>query len=207
MLVDLIGEQKLEALVRQARREIMVLHQGETVAAPVLDAARRGVRVRCVVPAGMRGDWPELVVRMAGTVPSSLYVFDRCTALVPAEEWVMLRDQGSVGLLCELFERVWSGALPAGWCGLTELQLTAIRLLADGHTDDAIAVRLGVSPRTVRRTVSELIERLGARGRFQAGAHAVRAGWLPVRPTTTPQRQFHCIPKNLVAAQGKPRLS
>ncbi|MET8624763.1 helix-turn-helix transcriptional regulator, partial [Kitasatospora sp. NPDC004669] len=51
-------------------------------------------------------------------------------------------------------------------------------LLADGHTDDAIAKRLGVSPRTARRIATDLMERLSARSRFQAGALAAKAGWL-----------------------------
>jgi DNA-binding CsgD family transcriptional regulator len=62
--------------------------------------------------------------------------------------------------------------------GLTGLQAAAVQLLAAGHTDDAIARRLGVSPRTARRIANTLMARLGARGRFQAGVHAVRAGWL-----------------------------
>lgn len=46
-------------------------------------------------------------------------------------------------------------------------------------TDDAIAKRLGVSPRTARRVANDMMERLGARSRFQAGALAVQHGWLP----------------------------
>lgn len=53
-----------------------------------------------------------------------------------------------------------------------------ITLLTAGMTDDAIARRLGVSARTVQRRVSELMESLGARTRFQAGAQAVRRGLL-----------------------------
>ncbi|MET8630960.1 LuxR C-terminal-related transcriptional regulator, partial [Kitasatospora sp. NPDC004669] len=49
---------------------------------------------------------------------------------------------------------------------------------ADGHTDDAIAKRLGVSPRTARRIATDLMERLNARSRFQAGVRATQAGWL-----------------------------
>jgi DNA-binding CsgD family transcriptional regulator len=53
-----------------------------------------------------------------------------------------------------------------------------LTLLTAGMTDDAIARRLGVSARTVQRRVSELMENLGARTRFQAGAQAVRRGLL-----------------------------
>lgn len=66
--------------------------------------------------------------------------------------------------------------------GLTAQQVAAVRLLSEGHTDDAIAKRLGVSSRTARRIANELMERLGARSRFEAGVRAVQEGWLPARP-------------------------
>lgn len=51
-------------------------------------------------------------------------------------------------------------------------------MLAGGLTDEAMARKLGLSERTVRRLVSEPTERLGAASRFQAGVCAVRLGWL-----------------------------
>lgn len=42
-------------------------------------------------------------------------------------------------------------------------------MLTTGATDAAIARRLGVSERTVQRDVRDLLGRLGARTRFQAG--------------------------------------
>ncbi|GAA3135976.1 hypothetical protein GCM10010521_22600 [Streptomyces rameus] len=39
--------------------------------------------------------------------------------------------------------------------------------------------RLGVSPRTAHRIAADLMERLEARSRFEAGVHAVQDGWLP----------------------------
>jgi DNA-binding CsgD family transcriptional regulator len=53
-----------------------------------------------------------------------------------------------------------------------------LTLLTAGMTDDGIARQLGVSARTVQRRVSELMESLGARNRFQAGVQAVRRGLL-----------------------------
>lgn len=49
-----------------------------------------------------------------------------------------------------------------------------LQLLAQGCTDEAVARNLGVSLRTVRRTTADLMERLGARSRFQAGLKAAR---------------------------------
>lgn len=187
MLTDRMAarlSEQVAVFARQARYEIVALRPAETIAGPVLDAAGRGVRVRCVVPAGTLGQWLGVPVRYAAGLPGVLYVFDRRTALVAAadEGSVLLRDRGSVALLCELFERMWCGAAPPGLDGLTEQEAAAVRLLADGHTDDGIAKRLGVSSRTARRIVTGLIGRLEARGRFQAGVYAVWAGWLADRP-------------------------
>ncbi|WP_223268058.1 helix-turn-helix domain-containing protein [Streptosporangium nondiastaticum] len=72
----------------------------------------------------------------------------------------------------------------AGLCladGLAGQEEATVRLLAEGRTDEAIAKRLGVSRRTARRIATGLMERLGARSRFQVGVLAVQAGWLPTR--------------------------
>jgi DNA-binding NarL/FixJ family response regulator len=53
-----------------------------------------------------------------------------------------------------------------------------IDLLASGARDEQIAGVLGISLRTVRRRVAELLTELDASSRFQAGAEAVRRGRL-----------------------------
>ncbi|MFD0508144.1 response regulator transcription factor [Streptomyces chiangmaiensis] len=53
-----------------------------------------------------------------------------------------------------------------------------LRLLGQGLTDQAIAVRLGVSHRTAQRFAASLMEKLGARSRFEAGFKAAARGWL-----------------------------
>jgi DNA-binding NarL/FixJ family response regulator len=57
-----------------------------------------------------------------------------------------------------------------------------VRLLASGLTDEAIARKLGLSDRTVRRIVAELMQQVGAESRFQAGVKMVRLGWLDDEP-------------------------
>lgn len=51
-------------------------------------------------------------------------------------------------------------------------------LLATGLTDERIAAHLGLGLRTVQRRVRALMDRLGARNRFQAGLQAARRGLL-----------------------------
>ena len=53
-----------------------------------------------------------------------------------------------------------------------------LTMLSAGMTDEAIARQLGVSARTVQRRISDLMETLGSRNRFQAGVQAVRHGLL-----------------------------
>lgn len=58
--------------------------------------------------------------------------------------------------------------------------------LLTGATDVTASARLGMSPRTFSRRVSELLECLGVLSRFQAGVAAVNNGWVAprgVRPT------------------------
>lgn len=50
--------------------------------------------------------------------------------------------------------------------------------LASGAKDEHIARTLGLSLRTVRRRIAALMSDLGVDTRFQAGAEAVRRGWL-----------------------------
>ncbi|MFH8492087.1 response regulator transcription factor [Streptomyces longisporoflavus] len=61
---------------------------------------------------------------------------------------------------------------------LSSTERALLRLAAEGCTDAAAASRLHVSHRTARRMMAALMERLGARSRFEAGVKAVRLGWL-----------------------------
>ncbi|MGO4460338.1 response regulator transcription factor [Streptomyces sp. M-16] len=56
------------------------------------------------------------------------------------------------------------------------MKRTILVMLAKGIKDDTIGRRLGISLRTCRRHVSELLETLGASSRFEAGVIAERQG-------------------------------
>ncbi|WP_344743196.1 helix-turn-helix transcriptional regulator [Streptosporangium vulgare] len=87
--------------------------------------------------------------------------------------------------LIALFEQTWGAASPLGEerrrdeKGLSGQEREVLRLLSTGLTDEAVARRLDVSVRTLRRVTAELMERLDARSRFQAGYLAAARGWLP----------------------------
>jgi DNA-binding CsgD family transcriptional regulator/sugar-specific transcriptional regulator TrmB len=134
-------------------------------------------------------------VRTTAALSLRLIVYDREIALVPvdpdveAEGAVLMHGTGVVRALCEQFEQVWQAAEPLSTKAPrrsgdepTPQELAVLRLMADGHTDEVIARRLGVSIRTSRRFTAELMTKLGARSRFQAGARAMELGWLGSRP-------------------------
>ena len=116
-----------------------------------------------------------------------LAVADRRLALLPLSfdmgdlRAVVVRPSALLDALVDFFELCWRQAVPlygdsAGELGDEDRSLVA--LLAAGLKDDAIARRLGWSPRTMRRRMSALQDRFGTTSRFQAGVIAARRGWL-----------------------------
>ncbi|MFD5655482.1 LuxR C-terminal-related transcriptional regulator [Streptomyces sp. NPDC127039] len=167
-----------------------------------LEVIERGVTMRTVYLDSVRNHQPTVdhanwlaglggQVRTVAALPTRMIIADRTTALIPISSAdttagaVVLTGQGTLTALCALFDVVWASAKPLGEQavkdahGLTGQESTTIRLLAQGLTDEAIAKRLGVSQRTARRIAADLMERLGARSRFEAGVRAVQRGWLP----------------------------
>jgi DNA-binding NarL/FixJ family response regulator/sugar-specific transcriptional regulator TrmB len=87
-----------------------------------------------------------------------------------------------------LFDEIWHDSTPLaaepgelpGDPHLSEARIRqVVALLAQGQKDEAIARRMGVSVRTVRRLVSEAVDALHAQSRFQAGVLAAHRGWVP----------------------------
>ncbi len=103
-------------------------------------------------------------------------------AVAPA---LLVRAQALTGLAVALFDQVWKLSEPLGDQDPAEgedtptpQERTLLRLLSRGAKDEAAARHLGVSVRTVRRMVADLMRRLNARSRFQAGILAAQRGWL-----------------------------
>ena len=67
---------------------------------------------------------------------------------------------------------------PATNSWATKAPSISFRQLAAGAKDEQIARTMGLSLRTIRRRIADLMIELGADTRFQAGAEAVRRGWL-----------------------------
>ncbi|MDT9685690.1 helix-turn-helix transcriptional regulator [Streptomyces sp. TRM76323] len=129
-------------------------------------------------------------VRTVPALPMRLWIKDQELAMVPidpadsAAGAVLLRQPGAVAAFLALFEAVWASAVPFGEAPRRSLEdpgsqpRELLRLLAQGYTDEAAARRLGISLRSERRLISELMEKLDAQSRFQLGQRAVENGYI-----------------------------
>ncbi|MFR9795077.1 LuxR C-terminal-related transcriptional regulator [Streptomyces sp. MS06] len=204
-LVDVTGAEEL-LLETLARHPGEVLWMGSVTsgASPLLGLVRKlgaeigaafGLRalidrdcdVATVAPwltESQRG--PE--VRTAPSIPQDLLVVCRRLAVVSAGRYAdepllsVVGEPIGVRMIGGLFEAVWAGALPleghdrVDGMVLDDVKRAILHLMAEGAKDEMIARRLGVSLRTCRRHVAEILANLGASSRFQAGARAARLG-------------------------------
>ncbi|GLW55102.1 helix-turn-helix domain-containing protein [Kitasatospora phosalacinea] len=164
-------------------------------------ALERGVVIRSIFQDSFRNDPDTLryvrwladlggLTRTVPLLPVRLVIVDRSVALVPTHPSdgrrgaLELHGEALVQPLCALFDELWrSGAefgqpAPRDDQDLTGSERALLQLLDQGHTDESASRKLGLSLRTVRRMMQDLMVRLGAESRFQAGAQAVRQDWL-----------------------------
>jgi DNA-binding NarL/FixJ family response regulator len=69
-----------------------------------------------------------------------------------------------------------AGDLDSSTAGLSEREIEVLRLLAEGLDNNEIALKLYLSPTTVKRHVSTIFSKAGVSNRVQAAIWAVRAG-------------------------------
>ena len=71
-----------------------------------------------------------------------------------------------------------NAAAPTGltFGGLTQRELTVLRLIADGYSTSEIATRMAYSERTIKNSIHDLVSRFHLRNRTHAVAFAVRQG-------------------------------
>lgn len=206
----------LKEQAERCRSEILISRRGDLLPADsvgamhpeLLEAARRGTRIRAVYQHAALGDQTarghieELaaagaLVRIRAEPAGGLIIFGTEVAIVfdrapsPDAEAghtsgpptaVAVRDATVIGHLRATFDQTWDdvgSSAPedmgdARTLGL--LQLSIIRLLAQGFKDDVVARRLGISVRTCRRHIKEIMNELNASSRFQAGVRATLNG-------------------------------
>ncbi|MGW3460567.1 LuxR C-terminal-related transcriptional regulator [Streptomyces olivaceoviridis] len=156
--------------------------------------SKRGVRVRAVCAAEvLDDDWAArrgastaaragALVRVVPQVAGPLILLDEHAAFIPATGdraggAVVVRQTTVLDMLRGAFEQHWSEAVPLTEQAepdveaLTgdEVKCRILHLLVQGAHDGVIARRLGISVRTCRRHIAELVEQVGAESRLQAG--------------------------------------
>jgi hypothetical protein len=128
-------------------------------------------------------------VRIAATpLPQETIIIDRRIAILTGpdtlgdREYTVTTAPTLIGGVCALFEAAWETATDiATYLGpdpsRLDIQSRAIlRALGSGVTDQAAARKLGLSLRTYRRRVADLLDTLDANSRFQAGLRAGELG-------------------------------
>lgn len=170
----------------EVRRELVRLRRGVAIRAIYSAAALRTPErlgsVRTLVRHGEQA-------RVLPSVPLKLAIFDRRTAVVPlistaeaTASVALVHESGLLDALVALFDTMWATAPRLDAPPAVESERSAdaelLSLLASGVKDEAIARQLGVSVRTARRRITELMARLNATSRFQAGLEAGRQGLL-----------------------------
>ncbi|NKI43172.1 helix-turn-helix transcriptional regulator [Streptomyces sp. LD120] len=103
------------------------------------------------------------------------------TGLHPGSPYVLVEDAPLRPAFGALAQLLWQRAeVPPDQRddAPSEAERQMLRMLMQGLTDSAVARQLGMSDRTVRRVVAQLMERLGAQSRFEAGVRAVERGWI-----------------------------
>ena len=158
-------------------------------------AVASGRRSRAVYPLRALHEAPEALrvrveegeeVRLIDDLPTRLFVIAGTHAIVPEplgfsdSPRLLVRQGALVAALTLLFDLYWEKAVPVSeLSGPQSNERTfLLRQLKAGAKDEQIARIMGLSLRTVRRRISQLMIELGADTRFQAGAEATRRGWL-----------------------------
>lgn len=152
----------------------------------------RGVQIRALYQHAVRYDsatvaqvarLTDLGVRVRTTCDehARTLIFDRDAVVVerqaPLRGAVLIRDWSVVQAFWQSFDHMWSEAVAFGpnYDQATVRRLSEdvkamiVKLLIEGVEDRVIARRLGMSLRTCQRHIYEIMNRLGAKNRLQAG--------------------------------------
>jgi DNA-binding CsgD family transcriptional regulator len=167
----------------------------------------RGIRYRVIYDPGGLAEFHDLQAdletsaalgeesRVLPQAPTKLILADDRVGLIPLqaapatiESIVVVHPSALLRALGALFESLWAHALPLSQplrmtdspleYSPTQEERRLLALLTTGLPDVVIARQLGLSYRTYQRRLHELMRRLDAETRFQAGMRAVLLGWI-----------------------------
>lgn len=171
------GARSAEILDMAIERDTRALARGVKMRTLYQHSARRSVATRQYV---------DEVIKAGGEVRTleeffnRLIVVDRRLAIVPGAEGahvaVVVHDPSLVAYIVDIFERFWERARPfTDRESATERDIAddvhdmTIRMLVEGHSDNASAKRVGVSTRTYAGYIASLKAEYGVETRFQLG--------------------------------------
>ncbi|MFH9013827.1 helix-turn-helix transcriptional regulator [Streptomyces sp. NPDC017943] len=194
--------ERIDRLALFTRREILSAQPSAGPEQPaLLRALRRGVRVRVVVAGEALHQESALSrlrslarhgaeVRVVDRLGEHMLVYDGRIAVVAedapdASRDVLVVQEGSlVKSVRALFDRLWDGArIPVDderpvTASPTEGERQILTLMCQVGKDEAGARAMGISVRTYRRRIAELLAALGAGNRAQAALIARERGWI-----------------------------
>lgn len=199
---------RIARMVARATDELLTVQPGgkrppdilNSVRAQEQDMLSRGGRMRTLYQHTTRHDLGVLAhyeqldgdveVRTLDELPSRMVVIDRSMAFIPANKdrsvAVEVRHPAVLSYLVTAFDVLWRMATPMypetvrppSVNGVTPRQRAIAALLVEGHTDTAIADRLGMNVRTARVHIAKLAALLGSGSRAQLGYLIGRSGIL-----------------------------
>lgn len=123
----------------------------------------------------------DVEARTLDEVTQRLLIIDHTVAFIPANKdrtlALEVRNPALITFFVTTFERLSRLAIPMypkaarqpTLNGITSRQHAIASLLIEGHTDTAIAERLGMNVRTTRVHIAKLAETLGSESRAQLG--------------------------------------
>ncbi len=192
-ITDALAEARAETLTIQPYRPHLTRQPEVHSAALARDQAflDRGARIRALYQHTVRhigytrdryehltGD---VEARTLDEVTERLIVIDRTVAFIPASAdrslALEVRHPALIAYFVNVFDRLWHLATPMHpqavqqptLNGITPRQRAIAALLVEGHTDSAIADRLGMNVRTARVHIAKLAATLGSDSRAQLG--------------------------------------
>ncbi|MFI9814341.1 helix-turn-helix domain-containing protein [Saccharothrix variisporea] len=176
-------------------RERVLLATTESTTAPFTGLLARGLRSRTLV--ALRAlETPEQEAharrwhavgdlhRVTTEPVRQLALVNRTVAFVQADPAdpragaLQIRQSGLVAILVDLFDGMWSRARDLDDPSPSPIERMVLHALTRHDTDDAAARSLNISVRKFRAHVADLMSRVGATTRFQAGLLAKERGWL-----------------------------
>ncbi|NED00971.1 helix-turn-helix transcriptional regulator [Streptomyces sp. SID6648] len=179
------GSKRPDEMLEQARaRAVEPLRRGVAMRHLYQHSARYNPNLKRYVDRLPRGN---LQIRTMEQTAERMFIFDRTAYIsISPQRDVALRitHPGLIRYLVHVYDVLWAGATPFGeplqtalpGAPVTAVQRSIAHLLTEGHVDDVVARKMGISVRTCRAHIAKLMQTLGATSRTHLGALLVRSG-------------------------------